>query len=125
MEVCSMGKNIISSKWVFKKKIETDGTTSHKSRVVSKGYMQIPGVDYTEWYSPVASDTTTRMMIMFALQKHKKDWICETIDIEAAFLEGDIEESTFMKWPPGMKELGQIDESFRRDTNCIRLKKSI
>ena len=39
------GKNIIGSKWVFKKKKEPDGSIRYKSRVVSKGYMQIPGVD--------------------------------------------------------------------------------
>ena len=57
-----MGKNIIGSKWVFKKKVEVDGSIRFKSRVVSKGYMQIPGIDYTERYSPVASDTSTRLM---------------------------------------------------------------
>ena len=97
----TMGKNIIGSKWVFKKKIEIDGSVRYKSRVVSKGYMQVPGADYTERYSPVASETATRTMIMFALWNHQKGWICETIDIEAAFLEGNIEEPTFMEWPPG------------------------
>jgi hypothetical protein len=54
-----MGKNIIGSKWVFKKKVEIDGSIRFKSRIVSKGYMQIPGIDYTERYSPVANDSTT------------------------------------------------------------------
>ena len=35
----NMGKNIIGSKWVFKKKIKPDGSIRYKSRVVSKGYM--------------------------------------------------------------------------------------
>src|SRR5687768_5512026 len=124
MEAQSMGNNIIGSKWVFKRKIEVDGTTRYKSRIVSKGYMQIPGIDYTERYSPVASDTTTRIIIMFALWNHKKGWICKTIDIEAAFLEENIEEPTFMEWPPGIKELGQITEAVRKNQH-IRLKKSI
>jgi len=41
-------KNIIGSKWVLKKKKEPDNTIKYKSRVVSKGFMQIPGVNYTE-----------------------------------------------------------------------------
>ena len=113
-----MGKNIIECKWVFKKKIEPDGSIRYKSRVVSKGYMQIPGIDYTERFSPVASDTATRMMIMFTLWKQNEEWTCESIDIEAAFLEGGIEEPTFMEWPPGMTQLGQIDSDTRRD-KCI------
>ena len=114
----------LETKGVFKKKIELDGSIRYKSRIVSKGYMQIPGVDYTERYFPVASDTTTRVLTMFALLNHEKDWICKTIDIEAAFLEGDIEEPTFMEWSPGMKELGQINKKFRKN-NCIRSRKSI
>ena len=66
MDAQNMGKNIIGSKWVFKKKVELDGFIRCKSRIVSKGYMRIPGVDYTERYSPVASDTATRNMIIFA-----------------------------------------------------------
>ena len=36
---------LIGTKLVFKKKDEVDGTTRSKTRVVTKGYMQIPGVD--------------------------------------------------------------------------------
>ena len=113
-----MGKSIIGSKWVFKKKIKPDGFIRYKSREVSKDQIQIPGIDYTERFSPVASDTTTRMMIMFTLWKQNEGWTHESIDIEAAFLEGGIEEPTFMEWPPKMTQLGQIDSDTRRD-KCI------
>ena len=73
--------------------------------------MQIPGVDYTERYSPVANDTTTRLVILICLYNK---WLLETIDIEATFLEGDIDEPAYMEWPPGMIELGQIDEEEKR-----------
>jgi hypothetical protein len=52
------GKKILKVKWVFKKKDEQDGSTRYKSRIVTKGYLQIPGVDYTESFTPVATDTT-------------------------------------------------------------------
>ena len=48
----------IQQKWVFKEKIEQDGTIQYKSRSVTKGFMQIPGVDFTESFSPVANDST-------------------------------------------------------------------
>ena len=44
----SMNKTNMPSKWVFKKKLEQDNSIRFKSRVVSKGYMQVHGVDYTE-----------------------------------------------------------------------------
>ena len=102
----SKGKTIIGSKWVLKKKQEVDGSTRYKSRVVSKGFMQIPGADYTERYTPVATDTTTKLVILLCLWY---GWVLENIDIEADFLEGDIKEHMNMEWPPGMVELGQID----------------
>jgi Reverse transcriptase (RNA-dependent DNA polymerase) len=41
-----MKRKLISTKWIFKKKTEQDNTIRHKARVVSRGYMQIPGVDF-------------------------------------------------------------------------------
>lgn len=119
-----MGKTIIGSKWVFKKKAEADGSTRFKCRVVSKGYMQIPSIDYTERYSPVANDTTVRLVITYTLYKEDDHWICELIDIKAAFLEGEIDKPTFMEWPPGMLVLKQIDEETLRQM-CIMLNKCI
>ena len=42
------GRKPIPVKWVFKTKLEPDGSEPLKSRIVSKGFMQVPGVDFTE-----------------------------------------------------------------------------
>ena len=39
------------------RKDEVNGTIRFKTRIVTLGYMKIPGVDYTEKFSPVACDT--------------------------------------------------------------------
>ena len=41
-------RNPVSIKWVLKNKEEPDGLICLKSRSVVRGYMQVPGVDYTE-----------------------------------------------------------------------------
>ena len=56
--VAKLGRKLIGTKMIYKKKEETDGTTRFKARCVSKGFMQIPGVDFTESFSPVATDTS-------------------------------------------------------------------
>ena len=92
-----MKKTIVPSKWVFKKKLEQDSSIRFKSRIVSKGYMQVYGIDYKESFSPVASSSSVRMGIALTLYFEDEDWICEVIDIEAAFLEGDIEEPMYIE----------------------------
>ena len=82
----------IATKWVFKIKSEPDYSLRYKSRVVTKGYMQIPGVDYTEKFSPVAQPTSVRAILAIALYF---DWITELVNIEAAFLEGRLKVKTY------------------------------
>jgi hypothetical protein len=117
-------KKILKVKWVFKMKDEQDGTIRYKSRIVTKGYLQIPGVDYTESFAPVATDTTIRLLLALALYNQDKDWTVECLDIEAAFLEGDIDEPMYIEFPDGMDELGFVTEQ-EMHTHCIELGKSM
>ena len=57
-----------------------------KTRNVGKGCMKVPGVDFTESLSPVASYTSTRIMIGFTLYYKYDGWIAEICDVEAALL---------------------------------------
>jgi hypothetical protein len=61
--VSKLGRKTVPVKWIFKIKEEHHGGLRYKSRIVVKGYMQIPGVDFTESFSPVATDATIRMTI--------------------------------------------------------------
>ena len=78
--------------------------------------MQIPGVDFTESFAPVATDTSIR--IFFAITLFKHTWICELIDVEAAFLKGELDEDIYMEWPEGVVEFGYKEES-ETISNCI------
>ena len=54
-------------KWVFKIKEDIDKLILLKSINVVRGFMQVQGVDYTELFSPVAIDTSTRIIIGLTL----------------------------------------------------------
>ena len=107
-------KRLIGNKWVFK--IERDGT--YRARLVALGYSQIPGVDYTDNFAPVAHDVSFRIALA-RMMVEKLDSL--VIDVETAFLNGDIEEEIFMKSPIGMEE---IDPGSSPE-DCYRLKTGI
>ena len=83
-----------------------------------KGFMKIPGVDYTEYYSPVAKDSTIRTA--FAMTLYHDDWVCHMVDVEAALLNPVLKEPMYIEWPDGAVELGIITQEEKSDT-CIKL----
>jgi hypothetical protein len=38
-------RKLMTIKWILKEKINSDGTIKYKARGVSRGFMQMPGVD--------------------------------------------------------------------------------
>ena len=107
-------RRLIGNKWVFK--INRDGT--YRARLVALGYSQIPGVDYTDNFAPVAHDVSFRIALA-RMMVEKLDSL--VMDVETAFLYGDIEEDIFMKSPIGMEE---IDPGSSPE-DCYQLKKGI
>jgi hypothetical protein len=104
------GQSIVGTKVVYKTKDEPDGTTKYKTRIVSKGYAFVPGVDYDESYAPVAQDSSTRMCISIGLYYWKLGWTIVVIDVSGAFLEGPLAKPAYIEWPPGMLESGILTQ---------------
>ena len=46
-------QKIISSRWVFTRKLNSDGSDRSKARLVITGFSQVEGIDYTETFSLV------------------------------------------------------------------------
>jgi hypothetical protein len=61
------GHKPISLKWVFKvKRDEHDAIVKHKGRLMAKGYVQRPGIDFTEVFAPVARLESVRVLLALA-----------------------------------------------------------
>jgi len=93
------GRRLVGCKWVFK--IKRNGV--YRARLVALGYSQIPGVDFQDNYAPVINDVTFRLMLIRVLVEGLKT---RAIDIETAFLHGDLEEEIYMTIPRGYVEAG-------------------
>ena len=91
----------------------------YHARLVAKGFSQIPGMDFTDNYSPVVNDVTFRVVVARMLIENLKG---KVVDIDIAFLNGDLEHEIDMKIPE------RYDEVINKDVDkedCLILQKAI
>ena len=110
------GKNAVGSRWVFKVKRDGDGCVQRfKARLVAQGYSQTEGVDYNEVFSPVVRNTSIRSLLALA---NVHDWEVHQMDVKTAFLQGNLDDETYMKQPDGY-----VNEQY--PNHVCKLKKSL
>ena len=74
----------------------------YRARKVALEYSQIPGIDNLDNFAPVAHDVSFRIALARMMVENLDSLV---MDVETAFLYGDIEEEILMKSPVGMEEI--------------------
>nr|CAD1831231.1 unnamed protein product [Ananas comosus var. bracteatus] len=96
---CPPNTNVVGSKWVFKTKLNPDGSVERfKARLVAKGFSQVPRVDFGETFSPILKPTTLRLVLALATTL---SWPLQQLDVKNAFIHGYLKETVYMSQPPG------------------------
>ena len=96
------GRKILDNRWVYRVKTNPDGSIERfKARLVAKGYTQTANIDYGETFSPVCRYDTIRALIATAAKENLKLF---QIDVETAFLYGDLTEEIYMHQPEGYND---------------------
>ncbi|GKF09016.1 putative RNA-directed DNA polymerase [Tanacetum coccineum] len=91
-------KKAIGNKWIYKIKYKSSGDMDrYKARLV-KGFNQKEGIDFDETFSPVVKMSTVRCVIALSVTNC---WPLFQLDINNAFLYGDLDEDIYMTIPKG------------------------
>ncbi|KAH9752513.1 retrovirus-related pol polyprotein from transposon RE1 [Citrus sinensis] len=92
-------QKVVGNKWVYRIKYNTDGSVAkYKARLVAKGFQQIEGVNYFDTFSPMVKLATVRVVLSLAVMNQ---WIVRQVDVNNAFLNGELSEEVFMQQPEG------------------------
>lgn len=73
----------------------------YKARLVAKGFQQTPGLDSFETFSPIVKASIIRVILTLAITY---GWDIQQVDINNAFLNGELHEEVYMTQAPGFKD---------------------
>ncbi|GAA0138864.1 hypothetical protein LIER_34995 [Lithospermum erythrorhizon] len=88
----------------------------YKTRLVDDGKTQHVGINCGETFSPVVKPATIRTVLTLALSK---SWCIHQLDVNNAFLHGDLHETIYMYQPTGFRD--SIHPDYGVDTAYILL----
>jgi hypothetical protein len=93
-------KNVLKTKWVYTTKFNLNNQKIFKARLVAGGYNQIYGINYFDISSPTLNIDIIRLLICYALNN---DYQIHSLDINAAYLNAEIDTEVFINSPIGYK----------------------
>lgn len=94
---------------------------SFKSRLVAKGFHPGPGIDFHETFGLLIKHASIQLVLGLAIAQ---EWALKQLDVNNAFLQGDLHKEVYMTQPPSFIDKDKPDHVFRLRKAIYRLKKS-
>ena len=92
-------KNVTGTKWVFKNKVNENGQVIRtKAKMVCKGYDQVEGVYFEEFFALMTALAKIRMLLSFSIYKKLKVY---QMDVKSTFLNANLEHEVYIEKPKG------------------------
>ena len=94
------GRKPIGCRWVFTIKRDPDSNIlKYKARLVAQGFSQVPGQDFLATYALVMRLESYQVALAAP-----NDWEIHQIDVVGAYLNGELNETIYMRQPPGYED---------------------
>ena len=62
------GRKVVRCEWIYQTKFAVDGSVDkQKARLIAKGFIQVPGIDYIETFAPVSKTNSIRLTLAIAV----------------------------------------------------------
>ncbi|GJR62744.1 retrovirus-related pol polyprotein from transposon TNT 1-94 [Tanacetum coccineum] len=85
---------VVTLKWIYKVKLDDlGGILKNKARLVAHGYRQEEGIDFEEYFAPVARLEALRIFLAFAAHMNM---VVYQMDVKTAFLNGNLREEVYV-----------------------------
>lgn len=119
----SSHKKPISVKWLYKTKINHDGSINkHKARLVVKGYREKEGEVYTEVFAPIFRLDTIRFLVSLDAQNN---WNPLQMTVKFAFLNGSLQKEVYVEQPPSFVKEEEENKVYKLKETLYGLKQSL
>ncbi|GJS81173.1 putative ribonuclease H-like domain-containing protein [Tanacetum coccineum] len=105
------GHRAIGTKWVYRNKKDEKGIIiKNKARLVAQGHTQEEGIDYDEFFAPVARIEAIRIFLAYASYM---GFTVYQMDVKSASLYGQIEEEVYVCQPLGFEDPDHPDKVYK------------
>jgi hypothetical protein len=120
-----IGAKQLAYRWIFTIKRDSIGNPPRfKARLVIGGHRQQAGIDYNQVFAAVARYQTIRLLLAV---ETVLNYEVRQIDYTTAFLNGDLDETIYMKTPEGLDLIGigiNADEMIQLSRSLYGLKQA-
>ena len=110
---------MIGTKWIFKNKSDEHGTViRNKTRLVTRGYTQVEGIDFDETFARLES-----IRILLAVVSHLNFKLYQ-MNVNSAFLNGMLQEEVYVEQPKGFVDPHRPDDVYKLKRALYGLKQT-
>ncbi|ELR12335.1 retroelement pol polyproteinlike, putative [Acanthamoeba castellanii str. Neff] len=115
LEPLPVGRKAIGACWLFKIKRLANGMIDRfKAQWVGKGYLQQPGIDFDETFSPVMCIENLQLLLAIATAL---DLEIHQMDVDTTFLNAELTEEVYIEQPEGFVNPNKLHHALH-EWNC-------